>query len=181
MPTFKFEAMDATGLEIRDQIIAENEEEACQKIKKMGYFVTRILCLLSREEIAEQTRAVQGNDVADVQEARSRKLLGWLCLIGLFFVGALSLYLCWFGVWVMLVGGIYDAIDLIKADTRTKTAVAVCVFRILLFEIPIATGIWIGIIGGGGFLTLTTVFFTGKSTKQKMEKQMAAAFRKGLR
>ncbi|MEZ6103198.1 MAG: type II secretion system F family protein [Pirellulaceae bacterium] len=42
MPTFLFEAMDATGQEIRDVIDAENEEQAQATIRQMGYFVTKI-------------------------------------------------------------------------------------------------------------------------------------------
>ena len=42
MPTYQFEAMDATGQEIRDEIDAPNEEEAQTTIRQMGYFVTKI-------------------------------------------------------------------------------------------------------------------------------------------
>src|SRR3954463_13182237 len=42
MPTFKYEAMDTSGGEVKDQIDAMNEEEAQQKIRQMGYFVTKI-------------------------------------------------------------------------------------------------------------------------------------------
>jgi type IV pilus assembly protein PilC len=42
MPTFKYEAMDTTGGEIKDTIDATNEEEAQQKIRQLGYFVTRL-------------------------------------------------------------------------------------------------------------------------------------------
>src|SRR5947208_3977749 len=42
MPTFQFEAMDATGSEIKDVIDAPTEEEAQATIRQMGYFVTRI-------------------------------------------------------------------------------------------------------------------------------------------
>src|SRR5215468_11122070 len=42
MPTFKFEAMDTTGGEVKDSVEALSEEEAQQKIRQMGYFVTRI-------------------------------------------------------------------------------------------------------------------------------------------
>jgi type IV pilus assembly protein PilC len=45
MPTFKFEALDTTGEEVKDQIDALNEEEAQQKIKQMGYFVTKLVQL----------------------------------------------------------------------------------------------------------------------------------------
>ena len=42
MPTFQFEAMDATGQEIRDVIDASTQEEAQATIRQMGYFVTKI-------------------------------------------------------------------------------------------------------------------------------------------
>ncbi len=42
MPTFQFEAMDATGQEIKDVIEAASEEEAQTTIRQMGYFVTKI-------------------------------------------------------------------------------------------------------------------------------------------
>src|SRR5437868_10378185 len=42
MPTYKFEAMDTTGGEVKDSVDAVNEEEAQQKIRQMGYFVTKI-------------------------------------------------------------------------------------------------------------------------------------------
>jgi type IV pilus assembly protein PilC len=42
MPTYKFEAMDTTGSEVKDAVDASNEEEAQQKIRQMGYFVTKL-------------------------------------------------------------------------------------------------------------------------------------------
>ena len=42
MPTYKFEALDTTGGEVKDSVNALSEEEAQQKIKQMGYFVTKI-------------------------------------------------------------------------------------------------------------------------------------------
>jgi type IV pilus assembly protein PilC len=42
MPTYKFEAMDTAGSEVKDSVDAPSEEEAQQKIKQMGYFVTKI-------------------------------------------------------------------------------------------------------------------------------------------
>src|SRR5207248_8878630 len=50
MPTFKFEAMDTTGSEVKDTVEAPSEEEAQQKIKQMGYFVTKIT------EVAAKTK-----------------------------------------------------------------------------------------------------------------------------
>jgi type IV pilus assembly protein PilC len=42
MPWYKFEAMDRTGQEIKDEIEAPSEEEAQTTIRQMGYFVTKI-------------------------------------------------------------------------------------------------------------------------------------------
>src|SRR5438034_80649 len=42
MPTFKYEAMDTSGGEVKDSIEASSEDEAQQKIRQMGYFVTKI-------------------------------------------------------------------------------------------------------------------------------------------
>src|SRR5262245_13961163 len=42
MPTYQFEAMDATGSEIKDVIDAPTEEEAQATIRQMGYFVNNI-------------------------------------------------------------------------------------------------------------------------------------------
>src|SRR5262245_53384873 len=42
MATFKYEAMDTTGGEVKDTIAAANEEEAQQKIRQLGYFVTKL-------------------------------------------------------------------------------------------------------------------------------------------
>ena len=45
MPTFKFEALDTTGSEVKDSVEAGSEEEASQKIKAMGYFVTKLIAV----------------------------------------------------------------------------------------------------------------------------------------
>jgi type IV pilus assembly protein PilC len=42
MPTYKYEALDTSGAEVKDSIEASNEEEASQKIKAKGYFVTKL-------------------------------------------------------------------------------------------------------------------------------------------
>ncbi len=42
MPTYKYEALDTSGNEVKDSIEATNEEEASAKIKSMGYFVTKL-------------------------------------------------------------------------------------------------------------------------------------------
>jgi type IV pilus assembly protein PilC len=42
MPTFKYEALDTSGNEVKDSVEASNESEAQQKVKSMGYFVTKL-------------------------------------------------------------------------------------------------------------------------------------------
>jgi len=57
MPTYQFEAMDATGQEIKDVVEAPNEEEAQATIRQMGYFVTKISVKKSRKTAAEKKTA----------------------------------------------------------------------------------------------------------------------------
>ncbi len=57
MPTFQFEAMDAKGQEIRDEIDAQSEDEAQTTIRNMGYFVTKIvLKKISAKEAAKLSK-----------------------------------------------------------------------------------------------------------------------------
>ena len=42
MPQFKYEAMDNTGLEVKDVIEAESKEHATMLVREKGFFVTRI-------------------------------------------------------------------------------------------------------------------------------------------
>jgi len=42
MPKFKYEAMDAKGQEVKDEIDALSSEEAISKIRNLGYFPTKI-------------------------------------------------------------------------------------------------------------------------------------------
>ncbi len=59
MPTYLFEAMDATGQEIRDEIDAPNEDKAQETIRQMGYFVTKISVKKSRKSAADQKKGGQ--------------------------------------------------------------------------------------------------------------------------
>jgi type IV pilus assembly protein PilC len=43
MPTFQYEAMDNTGLEVKDVIDAATEQDAQAKIREKGFFVTKIV------------------------------------------------------------------------------------------------------------------------------------------
>ena len=45
MPTYKYEALDTSGAEVKDSIEAANEEEAQQKVKAKGYFVTKLTAM----------------------------------------------------------------------------------------------------------------------------------------
>lgn len=54
MPTYQFEAMDATGQEIKDVIEAPSQDEAQATIRQMGYFVTKISVKKSRKAAAQK-------------------------------------------------------------------------------------------------------------------------------
>lgn len=55
MPTYQFEAMDATGQEIKDMIEAASEAEAQATIRQMGYFVTKITVKKARKKEEAKT------------------------------------------------------------------------------------------------------------------------------
>ncbi|HUT14084.1 MAG TPA: type II secretion system F family protein [Thermoguttaceae bacterium] len=54
MPTYQFEAMDATGQEIKDVVEAPNQDEAQATIRQMGYFVTKISVKKTRKSSVEK-------------------------------------------------------------------------------------------------------------------------------
>lgn len=65
MPTYQFEAMDATGQEIKDIVEAASEDEAQQTIRQMGYFVTKISVQKSRKTPAgKQSQKKNGKTFA---------------------------------------------------------------------------------------------------------------------
>src|SRR5437868_4392513 len=55
MPTYRFEAMDTAGAEVKDQVDALSEEEAQQKIRQMGYFVTKITAVAGKKGKGKKT------------------------------------------------------------------------------------------------------------------------------
>lgn len=57
MPMYKFEAMDTTGTEVKDSVEAGNEEEASQKIKAMGYFVTKLTAIAGKGTKGKKKKA----------------------------------------------------------------------------------------------------------------------------
>jgi len=64
MPTYKFEALDTSGDEVKDQIDASNEEEAQQKIKQLGYFVTKLTATQSASAKGKKKKKGQGGKKA---------------------------------------------------------------------------------------------------------------------
>ncbi len=56
MPTYLFEAMDARGQAIRDEIEAPNEDKAQETIRQMGYFVTKIAEKKSRKSAQDKAK-----------------------------------------------------------------------------------------------------------------------------
>lgn len=74
MPTFQFEAMDATGQEIKDVVEAPSQEEAQQTIRQMGYFVTKISVKKSRKSAAEKKKKAKKGKTFALGGVGSRQL-----------------------------------------------------------------------------------------------------------
>jgi type IV pilus assembly protein PilC len=64
MPTYQFEAMDATGAEIKDELDAASEEEAQATIRQMGYFVTKLSVKKARKAAADKKKKRGGKSFA---------------------------------------------------------------------------------------------------------------------
>jgi type IV pilus assembly protein PilC len=64
MPIYQFEAMDATGNEIRDVVEAPTEEEAQATIRQNGYFVTKISVKRSRKSEGGAKKKKDGKSFA---------------------------------------------------------------------------------------------------------------------
>lgn len=60
MPVYKFEAMDTSGSEVKDSVEAPTEEEAQQKIKQMGYFVTKITEVAGKKGKKDKAKGKKG-------------------------------------------------------------------------------------------------------------------------
>ena len=69
MPTYKFEAMDTTGGEVKDSVDATSEEEAQQKIRQMGYFVTRLT------EVAAKTGKKGAKKKVEAKKGKKGKVM----------------------------------------------------------------------------------------------------------
>lgn len=64
MPTYHFEAMDATGQEIKDVVEAASQDEAQATIRQMGYFVTKLSVKKSRKTAAQKKAGKKGKSFA---------------------------------------------------------------------------------------------------------------------
>lgn len=60
MPTFQFQAMDASGQEINDVVDAADEAEAQLTIRQMGYYVTKISVKKSKKAAAAKSGGGKG-------------------------------------------------------------------------------------------------------------------------
>ena len=52
MAVFKYEALNASGQEIKDEIEAPSKEEAVSKVRGLGYFPTKVVEKADRKKIA---------------------------------------------------------------------------------------------------------------------------------
>jgi type IV pilus assembly protein PilC len=74
MPTYQFEAMDATGTEIKDVIEASNEDEAQATIRQMGYFITKISEKRGRKTAAKGKKTGKKGHSFAIGSVRSKDL-----------------------------------------------------------------------------------------------------------
>ena len=78
MPRFQYEAMDNTGLEIKDIIEAESEQQAQAKVREKGFFVIRIRSLecnpLSLRDRVESLREPQSEPQSYSEDRKSTRL-----------------------------------------------------------------------------------------------------------
>lgn len=50
MPRYRYEAMDATGLETREEIEADSEAEVSRVVRQLGLFVTKVSPIVAVKE-----------------------------------------------------------------------------------------------------------------------------------
>lgn len=57
MPVFKYEALDAQGVSVKDQVEALSQKEAISKIRNLGYFPTKVLAQGEKKMTAAKAAA----------------------------------------------------------------------------------------------------------------------------
>lgn len=67
------------------------------------------------------------------------------CLGGLFGLAFLALG-AYFGIWVMLIGGIVNIVDAIKATPTDGLLIGIGIVKVIFFEMPIIVGAWLCLI-----------------------------------
>src|SRR5688572_3545426 len=60
MPTYAYEAMNASGQEVREEIEATSSEEAIAKIRGKGYFPTKVREKAGKKKVAKKQEAAVG-------------------------------------------------------------------------------------------------------------------------
>lgn len=74
MPTFQYEAMDNTGLEIKESIDAASEAEATQIIREKGFFVTQIREQKKKGAQKKRPGATKGGRTFSIGKVRGKHL-----------------------------------------------------------------------------------------------------------
>ncbi len=72
MPVFKYEALNASGQEIKDEIEAPTKEEAVSKVRGLGYFPTKVVEKVDKKRAAQK----KGGGVGKKKAAGTG--LGWV-------------------------------------------------------------------------------------------------------
>ena len=54
MPTFAFEAMNSSGQEVKDEVDANDSQEAIAKIRQKGYFPTKVREKAGKKKVAKK-------------------------------------------------------------------------------------------------------------------------------
>jgi hypothetical protein len=104
MPTFRFEAMDSSGVEVTDILEAENERAAKHRLVQRGLFVTNLTVASAglepqpRSELGETVPAVSGRQTSLTPalsecHSRERRAIGF----GFAVMGSLCVI---FGIWM---------------------------------------------------------------------------------
>ena len=84
MPTFQYEAMDNTGLEVKDTIDAVSEQEAQSKIREKGFYVTKITEKGRAKKTKAETAKTKGDGktTVDVKKKPVRRKKGGFSIGG---------------------------------------------------------------------------------------------------
>lgn len=75
MPTYKYEALDTSGAEVKDSVEASNEEEAQQKVKAMGYFVTKLTAVAGAKGKAKKKKTGKSRKTFVIGGVKSKMLV----------------------------------------------------------------------------------------------------------